>query len=151
MGCGDGHCSQDETCISCPADCGSCAVCGNGVCNDGETCNNCPEDCGSCPIATTCSDILTCAFGCFGGGLGGFQLSCLTDCDANACTQAQGFANEATNCILNAFLSGQCGFGGGMGQLLQCAEMACSSQIAACLGSAPCPVTGGSGSGSSGG
>jgi len=147
-GCGDGHCSQDETCVSCPADCGSCAFCGNGKCDDGETCNSCPQDCGSCPIAETCEQILTCAFGCFQGGITGFQLSCLADCDANACTQAVGFANQATNCILQAFLNGTCSFGGG-GAGFGCAQQACAAPIAACLGSAPCPATG-SGSGTGG-
>ncbi len=149
-GCGDGHCSQDETCISCPQDCGPCAFCGNNVCDDGETCNSCPQDCGQCPIAETCSQILTCAFSCFQGGIQNFQLSCIADCDANACTQATFFANQATNCLIQAFLGGQCGFGGGMGGALQCAEQACSSQIAACLGSAPCPSSGGSGTGTGG-
>jgi hypothetical protein len=152
MGCGDGHCAQGETCISCPADCGSCAFCGNGKCeaNEGETCNTCAQDCGACPIAETCEQILTCSFQCFQGGIGGFSLSCLTACDANACTQAQGFANAATDCIIQAFLNGTCGFGGGGGGgALQCAEQACSGPIAACLGSAPCAGSGGSGSGSS--
>jgi hypothetical protein len=146
VGCGDGHCSQNETCVSCPADCGSCAFCGNGKCeaSAGETCNTCAQDCGTCPIATTCSQILTCAIKCFQGGIATLSLSCIADCDANACTQAQGFANQATDCIAQAFLSGQCGTGGGGGGgALQCAQQACASQIAACLGSSPCPGTGG--------
>ena len=46
--CGDDECNGDETCNSCPADCGSC--CGNAACDVGfaESCASCPEDCGPC-------------------------------------------------------------------------------------------------------
>lgn len=51
--CGDGLCDPDETCASCPDDCGICPppppVCGDGVCNGDETCSTCPQDCGICP------------------------------------------------------------------------------------------------------
>eukprot|EP01113_Clastostelium_recurvatum_P004050 TRINITY_DN11795_c0_g1_i7.p1 TRINITY_DN11795_c0_g1~~TRINITY_DN11795_c0_g1_i7.p1 ORF type:complete len:1026 (+),score=183.29 TRINITY_DN11795_c0_g1_i7:94-3171(+) len=49
--CGDNFCdpSQNETCITCPDDCGMCPVCGDQVCNGEETCSTCPEDCGPCP------------------------------------------------------------------------------------------------------
>jgi hypothetical protein len=141
-GCGDGHCAFTETCVSCPSDCGSCAFCGNGKCeaSEGETCDTCAKDCGACTVAKTCEQILTCAFACFQGGIGGLSLSCLADCDANACTQAQGFADQATDCLVQSFLNGTCSAGGGGGGgALQCAEQACASQIASCLGSAPCP------------
>jgi hypothetical protein len=49
--CGDGRCSNGETCSSCSSDCGSCQPvyrCGDGVCNGGETCSSCSSDCGSC-------------------------------------------------------------------------------------------------------
>jgi hypothetical protein len=113
------------------------------MCNNGKTCDSCPQDCGQCPIAQTCSAILSCAFQCFQGGIQGFELSCIADCDANACTQATEFANMATNCILQSFLDGTCSFGGGF----QCAMQACAAPIAACLTSSPCPTTSGTGSG----
>ena len=31
--CGDGTCGADETCMSCPVDCGSCGGCGDGSCD----------------------------------------------------------------------------------------------------------------------
>lgn len=49
--CGDGTCTNGETCASCSADCGSCppvTICGDGACNGIETCSNCSSDCGSC-------------------------------------------------------------------------------------------------------
>jgi len=56
--CGDGLCTGDETCTSCPADCGSCqppAACGDGVCQPGEGCGSCTADCGSC-TGPACGD-----------------------------------------------------------------------------------------------
>lgn len=50
--CGNNSCDSEETCSSCPADCGSCGpVCGNGSCESGESCSNCSSDCGSCAPA----------------------------------------------------------------------------------------------------
>jgi len=56
--CGDGICSENENCNSCPEDCGTCelnisegtnvseeAMCGNGVCEPNENCSSCPVDC----------------------------------------------------------------------------------------------------------
>ncbi len=49
-GCGDSECNGDETCESCPEDCGGCAPsCGDNECNGDETCETCPGDCGDCP------------------------------------------------------------------------------------------------------
>lgn len=46
--CGDGICSPDESCETCPGDCGACApVCGDGVCYPEEECI-CLEDCPIC-------------------------------------------------------------------------------------------------------
>lgn len=45
--CGDAMCSWQESCWSCPADCGECPVCGDGICSR-ESCDSCPEDCGEC-------------------------------------------------------------------------------------------------------
>jgi len=49
--CGDGACSPDENCQTCPQDCGICPPdCGDGKCetSKGENCQNCSKDCGSC-------------------------------------------------------------------------------------------------------
>lgn len=60
--CGDSSCGANETCDTCPIDCGLCpppsktdggapvAFCGNLVCDgtNGETCATCPYDCGEC-------------------------------------------------------------------------------------------------------
>jgi hypothetical protein len=52
-GCGDGVCSEGETCETCVSDCGACPpvppTCGNGACEAGETCQSCASDCGACP------------------------------------------------------------------------------------------------------
>jgi hypothetical protein len=48
--CGDTICNGDETCDSCPADCGICPPeCGDGTCDSSESCGTCPADCGTCP------------------------------------------------------------------------------------------------------
>ena len=47
--CEDGECNGDETCETCPEDCGACPACEDGECNGDETCETCPEDCGACP------------------------------------------------------------------------------------------------------
>src|SRR5262245_7111395 len=53
--CGDQRCDLDETCSSCPDDCGACdPYCGDGTCGTLEYCFTCPEDCGECP--TFCGD-----------------------------------------------------------------------------------------------
>lgn len=57
--CGDGTCYDDETCLTCPEDCGSCEqdpYCGDGTCDNNETCSTCPEDCGSCSVDPYCGD-----------------------------------------------------------------------------------------------
>lgn len=48
QGCGDKACNGDETCQTCPKDCGEC--CGNGTCQPeyGEDCGTCAADCGPC-------------------------------------------------------------------------------------------------------
>ena len=52
--CGNNKCSSDESCSSCPNDCGQCqitlGVCGNSICEAdySETCSNCAQDCGVC-------------------------------------------------------------------------------------------------------
>jgi hypothetical protein len=57
--CGDQTCNRpDETCTSCPSDCGACPlpVCGDALCNGTETCESCEGDCGYCPVEPTCGD-----------------------------------------------------------------------------------------------
>jgi len=51
--CGDGSCDANESCESCPGDCGACEVCGDGECTQSESCLNCEADCGEC---ITCTD-----------------------------------------------------------------------------------------------
>ena len=55
--CGDGDCSilDDETCFSCPLDCGSCPECGDAVCDEVELCTFCPADCGPCDFGDCCA------------------------------------------------------------------------------------------------
>ena len=62
--CGDGFCAADESCKTCPQDCGcgsgycnkygicETVICGDGICSDGETC---PRDCG-CPSGKVLND-----------------------------------------------------------------------------------------------
>ena len=53
--CGDNECTGDESCESCPTDCGIC--CGDGVCSDGygEDCSTCPADCACTGCGETCA------------------------------------------------------------------------------------------------
>jgi cysteine-rich repeat protein len=45
--CGDAACNGQETCASCPEDCGQC--CGDAACDQAtESCQSCPADCGQC-------------------------------------------------------------------------------------------------------
>src|SRR5262245_47535145 len=63
-GCGNGVCSDHETCITCPTDCGMCPpVCGDRTCNGAETCSSCPADCGVCPVCgdRICNGTETCS------------------------------------------------------------------------------------------
>lgn len=52
--CGDGSCETEETCETCPDDCGACEtdICGDGTCDgtQGETCDTCAADCGTCAV-----------------------------------------------------------------------------------------------------
>ena len=48
--CGDGQCNGEESCQICPVDCGACEpTCGDTICNGDESCNSCEIDCGPCP------------------------------------------------------------------------------------------------------
>jgi hypothetical protein len=46
--CGDETCNSQETCNTCPSDCGMCSYCGDGTCDNNETCSSCSTDCGRC-------------------------------------------------------------------------------------------------------
>ncbi|MCC6619829.1 MAG: CAP domain-containing protein [Deltaproteobacteria bacterium] len=94
--CGDETCDDDETCESCPEDCGACpsAVCADLVCEGGETCASCPADCGSC--AQDCVVDGECA------GAAGSEtcMSCADDCKVDdVCGNGQCDAGESsTSC-----------------------------------------------------
>lgn len=49
--CGNGECSNMETCNTCPSDCGPCpppVTCGDNICDSNENCEICSSDCGAC-------------------------------------------------------------------------------------------------------
>ncbi len=52
--CGNGDCQANESCLTCPLDCGCPVACGDAVCLGSETCSSCPTDCGECPAV--CGD-----------------------------------------------------------------------------------------------
>ena len=111
--CGDGICSDGETCSSCSADCGPCSTCqpplvsdgqGGCACPLGEPCipvnettscywASCPTQSGTCQYTKTCADacttatsqttLVSCDSGGGGGGSGGGNLQC----DPNQCAQ----------------------------------------------------------------
>ena len=88
--CGDGVCTSNEFCETCPSDCGACVICGDGICSfpdenaqtcfidcnfcgdgicfntSGEDCITCPGDCGSsngiCDLAN--GDCFNCSVDC---------------------------------------------------------------------------------------
>ena len=105
--CGDDACNGDETCGTCPADCGSC--CGDGECGGDESCATCPADC-TCAGGDVCNALTrmcdacepqcdgrecgpdgcgaTCADGCAGGVacVNGLCLDpCEPACEGRAC------------------------------------------------------------------
>ncbi len=94
ISCGDNTCNGTESCASCPADCGACPVsCGDGACTGGETCSTCATDCGQCPAScgnNTCETGETCA-------------NCAADCGQCVCVRGDGTCTGETVCI-----SGSC-------------------------------------------
>jgi len=108
--CGDSLC-QDETCSSCPADCGACpppAVCGDGVCTASETCASCPGDCGACPPAPRCGD-----GSCQAGESCG---SCPADCGSCGPSCGDGMCDFGEDCVSCPFDCGACAPGCGDGR-----------------------------------
>ena len=108
--CGDGTCNGDETCETCPEDCGACndpsgqtiPTCGDGTCNGDETCSSCPEDCGACPAECgdgICNGDETCS-------------SCPEDCGACPAECGDGMCNGDETC---SSCPADCGLCGGTG------------------------------------
>lgn len=103
--CGDGACSDTETCATCPGDCGKCTVCGDGACNGGETCGQCPQDCGPCCGNRVCDSFETCATcpsdcgacpSCNNDKICGHSSETCKTCpgDCGKCTGKQGFCGD---------------------------------------------------------
>ena len=91
LGCGDGTCSDAESCSTCPRDCGPCpASCGDGTCGSGENCTNCAQDCGAC--APRCGD----------GICNGSETctSCPSDC--GACADPCVDLSDCASCVANS-------------------------------------------------
>ena len=100
--CGDLVC-QDETCLSCPTDCGRCpppVACGDGVCAAGqESCASCLSDCGACPVPR-CGDG-TCQAGESCG-------SCPADCGDCGPSCGDGTCDPGETCGACPFDCGAC-------------------------------------------
>ena len=88
----------EETCVSCPADCGECApFCGDLFCNGDEDCASCQADCGPCPFCgdETCDDIETCG-------------TCEADCGVCPETCGNDICGVGEDCTSCAFDCGEC-------------------------------------------
>ncbi len=99
--CGDSICSGDETCLTCPEDCGKCpeSVCGNDDCEILENCLNCENDCGICN------------FECGNGEceLGEDCNNCKIDCGECDPICGNGECEERENCFSCEEDCGECG------------------------------------------
>lgn len=129
--CGDNACTGEESCSSCPGDCGAC--CGNGECQEqfGETCKTCSkdcgecvegcgdgecngdEDCGSCTDDCSCPDDQVC-----------YQSECCAkscedkECGDDGCGSDCGSCEDGESCV-----NGSCSVtGGGQGDPCPCAQ-----------------------------
>ena len=116
----------NETCASCPADCGVCSVCGNNVCEEYETCAICPEDCGQCETIG-CLEIVTCALQCIQLDVDPpqFSVTCVANCVALGCSDVQFFVDQVLNCAF--FALPECG--GDFG----CIQNECQEEFLACI------------------
>ncbi len=145
--CPDGDCNGDETCTTCPTDCGQCpAACPDGDCNGNETCSTCPADCGECPPAcpdgdcngnetcTTCpADCGQCPAACPDGDCNGNETCGTCPQDCGACPECgDGDCNGAETCDSceddcgACPSSSWCSLSGSQG-----AEVSCSLELAA--------------------
>jgi hypothetical protein len=91
-----------------------------------------------------CIDVVSCAIGgLVPGGSGNgcidlgstppsFSLSCVANCLAEGCANAQKAADQVVNCAV-ANIFGCFGSGGGGGGVGQCILQKCGSEIAVCL------------------
>ena len=88
--CGDWVCSADETCHTCPNDCGEC--CGQGGCQEefGENRCTCPKDCGD-----PCEEKVCGIDGC-GGTCGDCDDN--NSCTEDACIQGSSCEHHDLNC-----------------------------------------------------
>ena len=93
--CDDGACNGEETCGTCPQDCGACPACGDGACSGAEACGTCPQDCG------------VCAGGCGDAACGGVETcttcpadcgACPADCGDGACEAGETCSNCPGDC-----------------------------------------------------
>ncbi len=128
--CGDGTCDSGESCSSCSQDCGACpSVCGDGSCDSGESCSSCSSDCGSCPSVCgdgSCDSDETCS-------------SCSSDCGSCPPTEfcGDGSCDADETCSSCSSDCGACPPGGGICGDGTCdADESCSSCSSDC-GSCP--------------
>ena len=143
--CGDGECSDKETCETCAADCGECVPCGDGECTQGdEDCSSCPDDCGpccpneACDFEETCEscplDCGACEPECTDGECNGDETceSCPEDCGECAVCP-NGVCDEDEDCQNCSDDCGECECGDG-----DCTEdetcESCSDDCGDCVG-----------------
>jgi cysteine-rich repeat protein len=114
--CGNGSCEagEGESCVNCPADCGSC--CGNGTCDSGESTASCPADCippcgnGTCEGSETCTNCEGDCGLCFCGNTTCDPTETCTDCagDCGPCEPVCGDA-QCTGTETCTACPGDCG------------------------------------------
>ncbi len=128
--CGDGECNGQESCVMCVADCGECPIgCGDATCNGTETCQVCPQDCGPCPAQCgdlVCNGTETCE-------------TCVPDCGVcppkcgdDECQASESCATCPTDC-------GLCPVPCGDGECVAADGETCSTCLADC---GKCPYCG---------
>ena len=147
MTCGNGICASNETCETCPADCGPCAPCTHSPCKTGGPLK---KDCAPC-VAKICQQDTFCCTqnwddvcvdqaeasncGCGAAGAGGGGGSGGT---GGASGGAAGIGG--TGGVSGSAGAGAVSGAGGTGvdPCLVCAVGSCGPQLAACLGNATC-------------
>ena len=128
--CGDGSCSADENCATCPADCGSC--CGNGQCETvySETELTCPADCGS---AATCGDTVCDAN--IGETCSTCSADCGTCCGDGTCSVEYGETSD--NCSADCPPAESCGNGSCSASAGETCD-SCALDCGSCCGNGSC-------------